>query len=205
MRRVRLPLYQTEASPLARSAQLRIWLRMVVTLVLLGVALQVQAQLKSGVQAPLFKAPAAEAGKVVEFDLAKALKQGAVVLYFYPKAFTSGCTIEAQLFAESMPEFRAHQATVVGVSGDDIKTLQEFSLGPCAGKFSVASDNTGDIMKAYDAALMIIPGMADRISYVIAPNGKILDVYDSMSPQQHVSRTLAAVKAWHKTSSKNSR
>ncbi|WP_243477504.1 peroxiredoxin [Orrella daihaiensis] len=156
-----------------------------------------QAQLAPGSRAPDFKAPAAMAGKPFEFDLQAALDQGPVVVYFYPKAFTSGCTIEAQLFAQAMDDFKAVNTTVVGVSGDDIDTLKKFSEGPCGGKFPVAADPDGKIIKAYDAGFAIIPGMADRISYAVAPDGTILQTYESMSPDQHVTRTLAAVRDWH--------
>lgn len=160
-------------------------------------ATSAQAQLKPGAQAPGFTAQAALAGQPFEFDLAAALSKGPVVVYFYPKAFTSGCTIEAQLFAQAMDDFKAVNTTVVGVSGDDIDTLKKFSEGPCGGKFAVAADPDGDIIKAYDAGFAIIPGMADRISYAVAPDGTILQTYESMSPDQHVSRTLAAVRDWH--------
>lgn len=156
-----------------------------------------QAQLAAGAQAPIFKAPAALAGQPFEFDLQAALDKGPAVVYFYPKAFTSGCTIEAQLFAQAMDDFKAVNTTVIGVSGDDIETLKKFSEGPCGGKFAVAADDDGKIIKAYDAGFAIIPGMADRISYAIAQDGTILQVYESMSPDQHVARTLEAVRAWH--------
>ncbi len=155
------------------------------------------AQLAAGANAPLFKAPAALAGQPFEFDLKAALDQGPVVVYFYPKAFTSGCTIEAQLFAQAMGDFKAVNTTVVGVSGDDIDTLKKFSEGPCGGKFAVAADPDGKIINAYDAGFAIIPGMADRISYAIAPDHTILRTYESMSPDQHVTSTLSAVRDWH--------
>jgi len=157
---------------------------------------QAHAQLKPGQTAPDFRATAALAGEVIEFDLKQALRKGPVVVYFYPKAFTSGCTIEAQLFAQATPDFQAQNTTVVGVSGDDIETLKKFSEGPCGGKFAVAADADRTIMKAYDAAMRVMPGMAARVSYAIAPDGTIIEAYDSMSPSEHVTRTLAAVTKW---------
>jgi peroxiredoxin len=155
------------------------------------------AELKVGVTAPNFTAPAALAGQTYNFVLAEALKKGPVVVYFYPKAFTSGCTIEAQLFAEATDKFAALKATVIGVSGDDIETLKKFSQGPCGGKFAVAADLDRSIIKAYDAGMMLMPSMASRISYVVTPDSKILFVHSGMSPDQHVSNTLAALQAWH--------
>src|ERR1700759_4677345 len=85
------------------------------------------AALKTGDKAPDFSAPAALGGKEFTFALADALKKGPVVVYFYPKAFTHGCSLEAHAFAEAMPEFEAAGASVIGVSHDDIATLDKFS------------------------------------------------------------------------------
>lgn len=161
-----------------------------------------QAQLAQGASAPLFSAPAALAGQPYQFDLSQALANGPAVVYFYPKAFTSGCTIEAQMFAQHMDEFNQLEATVVGVSGDDIQTLKKFSEGPCGGKFAVAADEDRSIMTAYDASRRIQSGMADRISYVIAPDAKILAVFDGISPVEHVSRSLQALQTWRSQQSK---
>lgn len=154
------------------------------------------AELKVGANAPSFTAPAALAGQTYNFVLAEALKKGPVVVYFYPKAFTSGCTIEAQLFAEATDKFAALKATVIGVSADDLDTLKKFSEGPCGGKFAVAADLDRSIIKAYDAGMMILPDMASRISYVVTPDSKILFVHSGMNPDQHVINTLAALQAW---------
>jgi peroxiredoxin len=154
------------------------------------------AELKAGATAPTFTAPAALAGQTYNFVLAEALKKGPVVVYFYPKAFTSGCTIEAQLFAEATDKFAALNTTVIGVSADDMETLKKFSQGPCGGKFAVAADIDRSIIKAYDAGMMIIPDMASRISYVVTPDSKILFVHSGMSPDQHISSTLAALQTW---------
>lgn len=155
------------------------------------------AALKVGDPTPVFSTEAALGGKVFTFSLAQALKKGPVVLYFYPKAFTSGCTEEAHNFAEATPQFNALGATVVGVSHDNIDTLKKFSVEACRNQFAVAADSDARIMKAYDAALWALPTMADRISYVISPEGKVLYVYASLSPQGHVENTLQSVQRWH--------
>ncbi len=160
------------------------------------------AKLAAGAAAPDFSAPAALAGKAFTFSLSDALKRGPVVVYFYPKAFTRGCTIEANLFAEATAEFAALGATVIGVSADGLEVLKEFSTGPCGSKFAVASDEDRKIIKAYDAALLVKPDMADRVSYVITPDHKVLYAFDSLNPDQHVTKTLAAIKAWKKNVTK---
>ena len=154
------------------------------------------AALSVGAAAPDFNAPAALGGKAFSFSLAASLKRGPVVLYFYPKAFTSGCTAEAHDFAEATPKFNALGATVVGMSSDDIATLQKFSVEACRDKFAVAADDGGRITKQYEAALAPGLAMADRVSYVISPQGKVIYVYASANPDEHVKRTLAAVERW---------
>ena len=169
-----------------------------VTLVL-GAALfaaPLYAALKPGVQAPDFTTQATLAGKPFTFSLADALKQGPVVLYFYPAAFTPGCTVEAHEFAEATDKFKAMGATVIGVSHDPIETLNKFSVSECRNKFAVASDADQKITKAYDAVLSAKPEYADRTSYVIAPSGKIIYEYTAMSPDKHVENTMAAVVKW---------
>lgn len=152
------------------------------------------AALKPGDAAPDFAVDAALGGKDFRFKLADALSRGPVVLYFFPKAFTSGCTIEAHEFAEATPRFRAMGATVIGVSNDDIATIRRFSVEECRNTFAVAADPDSKVIKAYDAKLAFMPGMADRISYVIAPGGKVSYVYSSMDPDGHVANTLKAVE-----------
>lgn len=153
------------------------------------------AALPVGAPAPDFSADAALAGQPYKFSLAANLKQGAVLLYFYPKAFTSGCTVEAHLFSEATEQFKALGVTVIGMSNDDIETLKKFSTEACRGKFAVAADAGAKVMKDYDAALRIVPGMADRISYLISREGKIAAVHASMSPEGHVTEMLKAAQA----------
>lgn len=154
------------------------------------------AQLKVGASAPEFEVSGALKGETIQVRLSDMLRHGPVVLYFYPKAFTSGCTIEAQLFAENMPAFQSSGATVIGMSGDDMETLKKFSAGPCGGKFAVAADQDQSVMKSYQAVHRLFGSFANRVSYVITPDRKIVFVHEGSDPEQHVNRTLEAVKAW---------
>ena len=158
-----------------------------------------QAQLPVGAAAPAFTTQGALAGKEYSFDLKQALKRGPVVLYFYPKAFTQGCTLEAHAFAEAEADFAKQGATVIGMSADDLPTLKRFSTEECRDKFPVAVA-TPAIVKAYDVALKregMPAGLTDRTSYVIAPNGKITFVHSDLDYRDHVKLTLAAVEALH--------
>lgn len=154
------------------------------------------AELKPGDNAPDFTTQASLGGKVFDFSLAETLKRGPVVLYFYPAAFTKGCTIEAHNFAEAVDKFKELRATVIGISTDNIETLNKFSVSECRGKFAVAADPDARIAKSYDSVLMWKSGWASRTSYVIAPDGKIIYAYSAMSPDKHVENTLNAVRNW---------
>lgn len=160
------------------------------------VAAPVFAALPNGTKAPDFSTDASLAGKTFKFSLAKSLQKGPVVLYFYPAAFTPGCTVEAHEFAEATDKFKALGATVIGVSHDPIEKLNKFSVSECRNKFAVASDADGSVMKAYDSVLPAKPDYANRTSYVIAPTGEIIYSYTDLKPDAHVENTMAAVKKW---------
>jgi peroxiredoxin Q/BCP len=155
------------------------------------------AALAVGAAAPDFTAQASLGGKEYQFSLADSLKKGPVVVYFYPAAFTKGCTVEAHDFADAMPQYAALGATVIGVSHDPIAKLDQFSVSECRSKFPVAADPDESIIKSYDAVLAQKPEYANRTSYVIAPDHSILLAYTDLNPDQHVAQTLAAVKKWH--------
>ena len=154
------------------------------------------AALKPGDAAPDFTAQVAQGGEESTFSLARALKDGPVVLYFFPKAFTRGCTAEAHDFAEAAAQYKAAGATLIGMSADDISTLHKFSVQECSSKFPVAADPDLKVIKAYDSALIRVgsTGIADRISYVISHDGKIVYAYADRNPDKHVANTLAVVR-----------
>jgi peroxiredoxin len=154
------------------------------------------AELKTGDPAPGFTLQATLAGDAFVFNLDDALRKGPVVLYFYPAAFTKGCTIEAHNFAEAMEDYKQAGATVLGISADGLEKLKEFSVSACRGKFAVASDADAQVIKSYDAKSAFMPHMASRVSYVVTPDHKIYYSYQSGSPDEHVPRTLEAVRKW---------
>ncbi len=154
------------------------------------------AALKVGAIAPDFSTTAFLGGKPMPFKLSTALKDGPVVLYFFPSAFTAGCTIEAHEFAEATPEFKAMGATVIGVTAGRVADLAEFSKSECRSAFAVAGV-TKEIIAAYDAKLAIKPDLSDRVTYVIAPDGKILLSYTALTdPVSHIAKAKEAVRAW---------
>ena len=155
------------------------------------------AALKPGDRAPAFTAPAYLAGNAFTYDLATALESGPVVLYFFPAAHTPGCNLEAHLFSEAIEEFKAHGATVIGLTAGNTGELAAFSKETehCGGKFPVAADPGAKIAGKYDAILDKKPEWSDRTSYVIDRSGKIVHVHSDLNPNRHVAETLAAVKA----------
>jgi peroxiredoxin len=177
----------------------------------IAVALPVVAALQKGDTAPLFTAKASLAGKEFNFSLAEALKQGPVVVYFYPSAYTQGCNIQAHTFAENMDAFKAAKASVIGVSLDSIARLNDFSADPayCAGKLPVASDADGAIAKSYGVNVRegragmkdsrgvdIDHGFAERLTFVVKQDGKVAALIGegNLAPDQNVQQALQAVK-----------
>jgi peroxiredoxin len=154
------------------------------------------AALATGATAPDFATEATLAGKAYPYDLGKALKKGPVVLYFFPAAFTPGCTIEAHEFADAIDQYKALGATVIGVTAGNVDRLAEFSTSECRSKFPVAADPHLAIARQYDATLAMYPGHSGRISYVITPDHKVAFAYDALDPSKHVALTLDAIKTW---------
>jgi peroxiredoxin len=168
--------------------------RMLVGLALAAVAAPAFAALSVGTTAPEFTTTGALAGKPFKLDLKDQLKHGPVVLYFFPKAFTQGCTAEAHAFSDASAQFKKLGAQVIGMSRDDLPTLEQFSVRECRNNFPVATA-TPQIADEYKVAWAEHPNLTTRTSYVIAPNGKIVMVHDDLDWSEHVAKTLAAVKA----------
>jgi peroxiredoxin len=168
------------------------------------------AALNQGAAAPEFTAQASLAGKEFTFSLKDALKKGPVVVYFYPAAYTGGCNLQAKTFAANIDKFSAAKATVIGVSLDDIDTLNQFSADPeyCGGKVPVASDKDGKIAKSYDIKVFdakagmkntkgneINHGFAERTTFVITQDGKVAATVGGMGvdPKVNVEKSLEVV------------
>jgi len=180
-----------------------------IALSMLALAAGAHAALKPGDAAPDFRATAALAGKTVDVQLKEALAKGPVVVYFYPAAYTGGCNLQAHAFAENLARFTAAGATVIGVSGDGIERLREFSADPetCAGKLTVASDADGQVARAFDIATTATPAgrkttkgqdithaRAERTSFVVGRDGRIVATVGGLAPEANVDAALAAVQ-----------
>jgi peroxiredoxin len=166
------------------------------------------AALHEGDTAPDFKTRASLAGKAFDYSLQNALKKGPVVVYFYPSAYTGGCNIQAHEFSVKHDNFEAADASVIGVSLDSIERLNDFSADPdfCAGKVAVASDSDGKIAQAYHLkvreasagkkdtrGIEINHGFAERTTFVISPDGKIVATISDLAPAANVEKALEVV------------
>ncbi|MDE1145802.1 MAG: peroxiredoxin [Azospirillaceae bacterium] len=157
------------------------------------------AALPQGATAPDFQLQGALGGKPLTFSLRQALAQGPVVLYFFPAAFTKGCTIEAHDFAEATDDFKKLGATVIGVTAGNVDRVAEFSSVECRDKFAVAADPDAKVAIEYQNTIQADGRViSDRTSYVIAPDGKILLSYTDKNPDAHIEKAMEAVKAYAK-------
>lgn len=168
--------------------------RLLIALAVAAAASPALAALPIGSTAPAIKTVVALNGDDTSFDLAAALKKGPVVLYFFPAAFTQGCTLEARAFAEATEDFNKAGATVVGMTGGNVDRIKEFSKVECRDKFAVGAASA-DIIKNYDVASATRAGFTGRVSYVIAKNGKIAHVHNDPKWEEHVKVSLMAVQA----------
>lgn len=152
------------------------------------------AELEPGEAAPDFTVEGFQAGAPVSFTLSEALANGPVVLFFFPAAFTSGCEAQAASFAESIAEFEALGAQVIGVTAGNTDRLAEFSTQHCASAFPVFAVADG-MISDYEAGLLVRPGWTSRTTYVIAAGQTVAMTYSEMNPYEHVDRSLAALRA----------
>ena len=152
--------------------------------------------LPEGQVAPDFSTSGALAGRPFQFHLRRALRSGPVVLYFFPRSFTEGCTLEAHAFSEAAADFRRAGAQVIGLSADSYDLLRRFSVEACRNAFPVGMASRS-IIRDYDVAFSAQRGnLTNRTSYVIAPNGRIIYAYSNLDWRGHVTNTLRAVREW---------
>lgn len=114
-----------------------------------------------------------------------------VVLYFYPQDFTSGCTLEAKRFQQSLTDFEALNAQIVGVSADDVASHESFCDAEGLA-FPLLSDVKGSVSKAYGSWLT---GRSLRHTYVIDPEGILRERFLGVRPAIHSQEVLMALES----------
>ncbi|MEA5514833.1 peroxiredoxin [Nodularia sp. UHCC 0506] len=110
-----------------------------------------------------------------------------VVLYFYPKDFTSGCTIEARRFQQDLPKYIEKNVQIIGVSADDIDSHAEFCDSEGL-KFPLLADTTGAVSKAYGSWIGVV---SMRHSFIIDPEGILRETFVKVNPSIHSTEVLA--------------
>ncbi len=141
-----------------------------------------------GSKAPDFTLQSQE-GKTVSL---KDFKGQWVVLYFYPKDMTQGCTIEAHNFQRDLAQYTAKKAAIVGVSADNIDSHQQFCTKESL-TFKLLADPDKKAIAAYGSAMAQNPNFAARNTFIIDPEGVIRKVYTGVKPAQHSEEVLAAL------------
>lgn len=143
-----------------------------------------------GTKAPDFILSSTSDKKV---SLSKDFAGKSLILYFYPKDFTPGCTTEACEFRDQFAEFRNLEIPVFGISRDDIATHEKFKKAYKL-PFDLLSDETGKTCKAYDALIPLIK-MPKRITYLLDETHQIVGVYDGLfDNKEHVKAMLLKLK-----------
>jgi peroxiredoxin Q/BCP len=120
-----------------------------------------------------------------------------LVLYFYPKDFTSGCTIEARRFQQDLPQYLEKNAQIIGVSADDIDSHAEFCDSEGL-KFPLLADTDGSVSKAYGSWL---GSLSMRHSFIIDPQGVLRETFVKVNPNIHSSEVLARLEKLQSTAS----
>jgi thioredoxin-dependent peroxiredoxin len=152
-------------------------------------------QLQTGDNAPDFTLATSGNGSLT----LSALKGQNIVLYFYPKDDTPGCTIEAKEFSDALPDFAALDTVIIGLSKDDVKSHDKFREKYCL-PFTLASDSEGKVCEAYGT--WIEKSMygkkymgIDRATFLIAKDGTIARIWRKVSVTNHVKEVLEAAKS----------
>ena len=154
-------------------------------------------ELKPGDKAPAFNLPA-DGGRQISLA---GLKGKSVVLYFYPKDFTSGCTVEAHNFQRDLAEYQKRNAVILGVSVQDEKSHKQF----CAKEglnFKLLADTKKEVSKSYDSVLNLgIAKLSSRHTFLIDPQGVVRKVWLDVSVKKHSEEILVALDEFEKKKS----
>jgi len=167
----------------------------ILVVVLFAVGFGVRA-MRAGDKAPAVGTPApdftlnSQEGKPVSLH---DFKGKWVVLYFYPKDFTSGCTVEAHNFQRDLAQYEAKKAVIVGVSMQDENSHQQFCTKEGL-SFKLLADTKSDVSSQYDSVMnMGVAKLSARHTFLINPQGKVEKVWLDVKPPNHSEEVLAAL------------
>src|SRR3984885_16310965 len=167
----------------------------IVVVVLLGVGFGVRA-MHAGDKAPAVGTPAPDFTLKSQENKPVSLhdfKGKWVVLYFYPKDFTSGCTVEAHNFQRDQSQYEAKNAAIVGVSMQDPDSHQKFCTKEGL-TFKLLADTDSQVSSTYDSVInMGVTKLSARHTFLIDPNGMVQKVWLEVKPEKHSEEVLAAL------------
>ena len=147
-----------------------------------------EVKVKAGDHAPDFEGPTTE-GKTL--GLKDFLGKKNVVLYFYPKDDTPGCTKEACSFRDNLQPIRSLGAEIIGVSVDSVESHKKFST-KFSLPFPLISDKEKRIATAY--GVLRVTGTTNRVTFIIDKNGKIAKIFPKVDVSKHTEEVVAAIK-----------
>ena len=143
---------------------------------------------QAGQPAPDFTLPSQDGSRISLHDF----RGKWVVLYFYPKDFTSGCTLEAHNFQRDLAQYEQHNAVIVGVSVDDPNSHKQFCVKEGL-SFKLLADTDHNVSDAYGTLSHMPFTHASRNTFLISPDGRIARVFDDVKPAEHSAQVLAAL------------
>ena len=148
-------------------------------------------KIEVGSHIPQFKLPD-QNGNI--FDIHKVLGKKNLVIYFYPKDGSPGCTKEACSFRDNIDYFRKSDATVIGISGDDVKSHQKFGKNNHL-NFTLLSDQGNKVRKLFGVPASMMGAIPGRVTYVVNRKGIVIHIYNSLTkPENHIQEALSALK-----------
>lgn len=152
---------------------------------------QTDNKIEVGSRVPEFKLPD-QNGKI--FNIRSVLGKKNLVIYFYPKDGTPGCTKEACSFRDNLNVFKKSNATIIGISGDNVKNHKKFADKNHL-NFTILSDQGNKIRKLFGVPASMMGVVPGRVTYIVDKKGIVIHIYNSLSkPEQHIKEALSALK-----------
>lgn len=149
-------------------------------------------EIKVGDTLPLFGAKDQNGN---DFYIASVLKKKVLVIYFYPKDDTPGCTKQACFFRDQNEEFTDLGADVIGISGDNVQSHHKFA-SEYKLPFTLLSDKDKSLRKLFGVPTNLLGLVPGRVTYVVDKEGIVRMVFESMDAEKHFPKVLEAIKTW---------
>jgi peroxiredoxin Q/BCP len=128
------------------------------------------------------------------FDISSVLGKKNLVIYFYPKDDSPGCTKQACSFRDQFEVFREADAEIIGISSDDVQSHKEFA-GKYRLTYTLLSDTDGNVRKLFGVPSGLFGLLPGRVTYVVDKQGVVIHMFDSqLQTEKHIEESLAALQ-----------